>query len=198
MILKNIYQKQLKKLVIFASGTGTNALNIIKYFKNKPEAEVIAVFCNKPHAKVLGKAKAENVDTFVFDKTQLKNGDVLKKLQNLSPDIIILAGFLLKIPESIIKVFDRKIINVHPSLLPQYGGKGMYGMRVHQAVVEHKETETGISIHYVNEHYDEGAIIFQARCDVMPSDTAEDIASKIHKLEMKHFPKVIDQTLKEF
>lgn len=196
MILKNNYQKQLKKLVIFASGTGSNALNIIKHFKNNSKVEVKAVFCNKPNAKVLDKAQAENIDTFVFDKAALHNGHVLSKLQIISPDLIILAGFLLKIPEDIILNYKDKIINVHPSLLPKYGGKGMYGMHVHQAVVEHNEPETGISIHYVNENYDEGSIIFQAKCQLATTDTAEDVAAKIHKLEMEHFPKVIEETLK--
>ena len=196
MILKKTYQKQAKKLIIFASGNGSNAQNIIKYFKNNLNIEVQAVFCNKPNAKVLDKAKAESVDTFVFNKSELQNREVvLAKLQDLSPDLIVLAGFLLKIPDFIISSFEQKIINIHPALLPKYGGKGMYGMHVHEAVVNDKETETGITIHYVNEHYDEGAIIFQAKCEVLGTDTAEDVAEKIHELEMEHFPKVTENTL---
>ena len=196
MILKKNHQKQAKKLIIFASGNGSNAENIIKYFKNNPDVAVQSVFCNKPNAKVLDKAKAEKVNTFVFDKSELQNREiVLAKLENISPDLIILAGFLLKIPGFITSSFDQKIINIHPALLPKYGGKGMFGMHVHEAVVKNKEPETGITIHFVNEHYDEGAIIFQAKCEVLDTDTAEDIAAKIHKLEMEYFPRIIENTL---
>lgn len=199
MILKKNHQKQAKKLIIFASGNGSNAENIIKHFNNNPDVVVQSVFCNTLKAKVLDKAKAEKVDTFVFNKSELQNREiVLAKLEELSPDLIILAGFLLKIPDFIISSFDQKIINIHPALLPKYGGKGMYGMNVHKAVVHNKEPKTGITIHYVNENYDEGAIIFQAECDVLKTDSPEDVAHKIHKLEMQYFPKVIERTVKGF
>lgn len=131
-----------------------------------------------------------------FNKTAFsETGHVLDLLKTLEPDLIVLAGFLWKFPESILNAFPNKVINVHPALLPKFGGKGMYGIHVHNAVVENKEPETGITIHYVNEHYDEGAIIFQAKCDVTPSDSAEDVAAKIHELEMEHFPKVVEKLL---
>ena len=124
-----------------------------------------------------------------------KSEDVLNILKATEPDLIVLAGFLWKFPEFILKEFPKKVVNIHPALLPNYGGKGMYGMNVHSAVVANKETETGITIHYVNENYDEGAIIFQAKCNVLPTDSAEDVAEKIHLLEMEHFPEVVDTLL---
>ena len=146
----------------------------------------------------MDKAKAEKVDTFVFNKGELQNRDiVLAELEELSPDLIILAGFLLKIPDFITSSFDQKIINIHPALLPKYGGKGMFGKHVHEAVVKNKETETGITIHYVNEYYDKGGIIFQAKCEVLETDTADDVAEKIHELEMKYFPEVVENVLKK-
>ncbi len=185
-----------QSIVIFASGNGSNAQNIILYFKNHPSIKVSAVFCNKPKAKVVERAKDEGVEVFIFTKAQLTDSNlVLNQLKNFKTDYIILAGFLLKIPEKIIKSFPDKIINIHPALLPKFGGKGMYGMHVHRAVVEHREPETGITIHYVNEHYDEGAIIFQAKCQVLKTDTAKDVAAKIHDLEMAYFPRIIDSVL---
>lgn len=185
----------MKRIVIFASGSGSNAENIIKYFKNKNQGNVIAVLTNNPHAKVLERAENQNVSTVIFDKTELNNGVVLEKLNDLKPDLIVLAGFLLMFPAAIIAHYPDKIINVHPALLPKYGGKGMYGMNVHKTVLENKEKETGISIHYVNEHYDEGAIIFQASVNIEDCTTPEAIAEKIHHLEHEHFPKVIEQLI---
>lgn len=195
IVLKKNHQKQTKKLVIFASGAGSNALNIIKYFKNDNNVDVQAVFCNNINAKVLDKAKAEKVDTFVFDKQALNNDIVLKKLQNLAPDMIVLAGFLLKIPDFIISEFEDKIINLHPSLLPKYGGKGMYGDFVHRKVLENNESETGISIHYVNPIYDDGKIIAQFKTSLTPDESLDTIKAKIKNLEQKHFPKIIDQVI---
>lgn len=187
-----------KSIVIFASGNGSNAINIIKYFKNDNSTEVKAVFCNNPKANVIEKAKKEKVKVVLFSKYELLEKDgVKKKLIALEPDLIVLAGFLLKIPTKILESFPDKIINIHPALLPKYGGKGMYGMNVHKAVVDHKEIESGITIHYVNANYDEGAIIFQAKCKVNPTDQPQDIASKIHELEMRHFPKVIEKVIKK-
>lgn len=185
----------MKRIVIFASGSGSNAENLIKFFQYSDSASVIQVLTNNPHAKVLDRCKRLGISAFSFNRTAFtKTDDVLDLLKNSNPDLIILAGFLWKFPEYILKNFQNKVINVHPALLPKYGGKGMYGMHVHKAVVENKEPETGITIHYVNENYDEGAIIFQAKCKVLATDNADDVAKKIHLLEMEHFPKVV-QTL---
>ena len=188
----------MKRIVIFASGSGTNAENLIKFFHNRDNVSVIHVLTNNPHAKVLDRCKKLDVSTSVFNKPDFTETPVvLNALKKMSPDLIVLAGFLWKIPENIIKEFSNKIINIHPSLLPKYGGKGMYGMHVHEAVVTNKEKETGITIHYVNEHYDECAIIFQAKCDVLESDSAKDVAAKIHELEMEHFPEIVNSLLND-
>jgi len=188
----------MKRVVIFASGSGSNAENLIRFFQNSDNASVIQVLTNNPHAKVLDRCKKLKVSALSFNKTAFtETEDVLNILKSARPDLIILAGFLWKFPEHILKHFPNKVINVHPALLPKFGGKGMYGIHVHNAVVNQKETETGITIHYVNEHYDEGAIIFQAKCEVKTSDSAETVAAKIHELEMEHFPKVVDRLLKE-
>ncbi|MEC3906029.1 phosphoribosylglycinamide formyltransferase [Tamlana sp. 2201CG12-4] len=186
----------MKRIVIFASGSGTNAENLIKFFHNSDNASVIQVFSNNSHAKVLERAKKLKVSAFSFNRIAIsKTNDVLNVLKASQPDLIVLAGYLWKFPDNILNEFPNKVVNIHPALLPKYGGKGMYGMHVHEAVVANKETETGITIHYVNEHYDEGAIIFQAKCHVTPTDTAEDVAAKIHELEMEHFPKVVEKLL---
>lgn len=186
----------MKRIVIFASGSGTNAENIIKHFQNNGLAKVIQVLSNKKDAKVLEKAERLGVASSSFSKNDLhESKDVYNLMLDLKPDLIVLAGFLLMFPEDIISAFPNKIINVHPALLPKYGGKGMYGSNVHKAVVANNETESGITIHYVNEHYDEGNIIFQANTKVVPDDTFEDVAAKIHVLEQKHFPFVIEQLL---
>lgn len=188
----------MKRVVIFASGSGSNAENLIKFFHNSDNASVVQVLTNNPHAKVLDRCKRLKVSALSFNRIAFtQTEDVLNILKSSNPDLIVLAGFLWKFPENILKNFPNKVINIHPALLPKFGGKGMYGMNVHKAVVENKETETGITIHHVNENYDEGAIIFQAKCKVEASDSAEDVATKIHKLEMEHFPKVIDRLLNE-
>ena len=187
----------MKRIVIFASGSGSNAENLIKFFHNRENASVIQVLTNNPHAKVLDRCKKLNVSALSFNRMAFsKSEDVLNILKVAQPDLIVLAGFLWKFPEFILKEFPNKVINIHPALLPKYGGKGMYGMNVHRAVVADNETETGITIHYVNENYDEGAIIFQAKCSVLATDSAEDVADKIHLLEMKHFPEVVNDLLK--
>ncbi len=187
----------MKRIVIFASGSGSNAENLVEYFNNNDVASVVQILTNNPQAKVLDRAKRLKVSALSFNKIALtETNDVLNLLNATKPDLIVLAGFLWKFPEAIINEYPNKVINVHPALLPKFGGKGMYGMNVHRAVVDNKETETGITIHYVNENYDEGAIIFQAKCDVTPTDTAEDVAAKIHELEMEHFPKVVEDLLK--
>jgi phosphoribosylglycinamide formyltransferase-1 len=188
----------MKRIVIFASGSGTNAENIIRFFINSNNVSVIQILTNNPHAKVLDRAKNLKVSALSFNRIAFTvTDDVLNILKANNPDLIVLAGFLWKFPEKILNAYPNKVINIHPALLPKFGGKGMYGMHVHEAVVENKETETGITIHYVNEHYDEGAILFQATCEVLPADSAEDVAAKIHELEMEHFPRVVDKLLKE-
>jgi phosphoribosylglycinamide formyltransferase-1 len=186
----------MKKIVLFASGNGSNAEAIIRYFENQSLATVVAVFSNKPEAKVLDRAKNHNIPSFVFTKIQLNEGFVLEKLELLQPDLIVLAGFLLQFPLSLLKVFPN-VINIHPALLPKYGGKGMYGMHVHQAVLDNKEQETGITIHYVNEHYDEGEFIFQKSVNIEACNTPEEIAHKIHELEHQFFPEVISGILSQ-
>lgn len=185
-----------KRIAIFASGTGTNAENIIRFFNNHPHAEVQLVLSNSVKAEVLQKASALGVKTVVFDRNALYESDrIAKLLQENSIDFIVLAGFLWLFPESILKDFPNKVINIHPALLPKYGGKGMYGIHIHRAVIEKKEHETGITIHYVNPVYDEGEIIFQAKTKVTPTDSAEDVARKIALLEQEHFPSIIEKII---
>ena len=185
----------MKKILLFASGTGSNVENIIQYFKNNPDVEIAGVFSNNSNAIVLDKAKKHNVPTLIFNREQLTEGFVLDKMTEFKPDLIVLAGFLWKMPEAIVNAYPNKIINIHPALLPKYGGKGMYGMKVHQTVLENKEKETGITIHYVNEHYDEGEFIFQQKVAIEDCKTTEEVANKIHELEHKHFPEIIDRLL---
>ena len=185
-----------KRIVIFASGTGTNAENIIRYFGDHNDTSVAMVLSNNPKAKVLERAKNLKVSAFSFNRIAFYHTNhVLDLLKTTNCDLIILAGFLWKFPENIINAFPNKIINIHPALLPKYGGKGMYGRNVHEAVVANKESETGITIHYVNENYDEGGIIFQQKCKVSKTDTPDDVSDKIHELEMEWFPKVVANLL---
>ena len=185
----------MKKLVIFASGSGSNAENIHDFFKNK-DVKIVAIFTNNKEAFVIERAKKLSIPCFVFDRDEYKNGTLLEKVNPYNPDLIVLAGFLWLIPSSFVKAYPNRIINIHPALLPNYGGKGMYGNNVHKAIIEAKEKESGISIHFVNEHYDEGDIIFQTKCVIDQNDTSDDLASKIHALEYLHFPKVIEKVLK--
>lgn len=185
----------VKKIVLFASGSGTNAENIIKYFKNNHQVEVINVFTNNPKAGVIERVRPLKIPVSVFDKVQLNSGVLCQQIKLLNPDLIVLAGFLLKIPLIFINAFTDKIINIHPSLLPCHGGKGMYGDRVHRSVKDAKDNETGISIHYVNENYDEGSIIFQSKVVVGELDSIQDIAKKVHQLEYKYYPEVIQKIL---
>jgi|TARA_B110000046_G_scaffold4569_1_gene4930 phosphoribosylglycinamide formyltransferase-1 len=188
----------MKRIVIFASGSGTNAENIIKYFQKTNLAEVTLVLSNKSDAKVLDRAEKLSVSSESFTKSEfIDSAKITTILRKESPDLIVLAGFLLKFPEFILKEFPNKVINIHPALLPKYGGKGMYGMHIHKSVVKNKESETGITIHYVNENYDEGAVIFQERFQLSENDTAASVASKIHELEYELFPKVIEEILKK-
>lgn len=185
----------MKRLAILASGSGSNAENIIRYFENHESIKVTSIVTNRKEAKVLERAKKLNVPAEYFPKKAFLEEEIVLDHLLKNADYVILAGFLLKIPQNIVDAYPDKIINIHPALLPKFGGKGMYGMNVHNAVKEQGETETGITIHFVNENYDEGAIIFQAKTAVSASDSPEDIANNIHQLEYAHFPKVIEEAL---
>lgn len=178
--------------MILASGSGSNAENIADYFRDHKEIEVSLIGSNTTSAYVLERAKKLSIDSFTFSANELKNSALKEKWKTKNIDYIILAGFLLKIPDWLIQEFPDKIINIHPALLPSYGGKGMYGDRVHQAVYDHKENQTGITIHLVNENYDEGRIIFQKNVMLSPSDLPADIAKKVHTLEYQYFPPIIE------
>lgn len=185
----------MKKIVVFASGSGTNAENIIKYFAATEIGRVEVVFANNPNAKVIERARNYGIPTEIFSKEELIEGKVLQMINKIQPDLIVLAGFLLKFPENIIAAYPNKIINIHPALLPKYGGKGMYGMHIHRAIVGNKERETGITIHYVNENYDEGNILYQKNVVLSGDETPEEVAEKIHELEQKYFPVVIEKLI---
>ena len=187
----------MKNVVIFASGAGTNAENLINYFsKNDKNVIVDAIITNNKKAGVLDVANRNHVNAFYINRQAFYHSTyVLALLKSIRPDLIVLAGFLWKIPEAIILAFSRKIINIHPALLPKYGGKGMYGMHVHDAVVKNKEEETGITIHYVNENYDEGAVIFQEKIRVLATDTPDKVAARVHLMEYKYFPEIIEKVL---
>ena len=185
-----------KKIILFASGSGSNVENIANYFKLRKDVTICCVLTNKSDAKVIERCNRLGINALFFNRQAFsKSNFILDMLRSLEPDLIVLAGFLWKIPEAITNAFPNKIVNIHPALLPKYGGKGMYGMHVHNAVKEAKEAETGITIHYVNAHYDEGAIIQQVKTVVNPKDSPEEIASKVHLLEYEFFPKVIDELL---
>ena len=184
----------MKNISILASGAGTNAENIIRYFSNGKKAKVTLVLSNKPQAKVLERAASLGVDAFFFDRAQFyETGEVLMMLRRRETDLVVLAGFLWLVPGDVIEAFRGRIINIHPALLPHYGGKGMYGDRVHRAVLDAGCSESGITVHYVNEHYDSGDIIFQAKCPVLPGDDVNSLASRVHGLEYRHYPEVISQ-----
>lgn len=186
----------VKKIAIFASGSGTNAQAIMQYFMGNRKIIVDSLWSNNPTAYALKRAEDMGVSTFIFDRNQFYNtNEVVEKLHERKIDLIVLAGFLWLVPENLINAFA--IINIHPALLPKYGGKGMYGLKVHQAVVENKDAETGISIHIVNKNYDEGKVIFQARCSVSPEDTPDEVARKVHELEYRFFPSTIEKYLNE-
>ncbi|MFN4082807.1 MAG: phosphoribosylglycinamide formyltransferase [Bacteroidia bacterium] len=185
-----------KRLILFASGSGSNVLNVCNYFKNSSKAKVVALFCNNKQAGVLEKVKPFNIPTHLFTKQELNQPEFfLPLIQQYQPDLICLLGFLLQIPSYLVQQYPQKIINLHPALLPKYGGKGMFGQFVHKAVKNAGESETGITIHYVNEKYDEGAIIKQFKVALNNQDSVEDIANKISELEMQHVPEVIESLL---
>ena len=184
------------KIAIFASGSGTNAEEIIRYFQNNERIEVSLILSNNPKAYVLQRAKKHKIPHFVFTRKMFYKEKIVDEVLRLNGiDFIVLAGFMWLIPERYVRNFISKMVNIHLALLPKYGGKGMYGNHVHEAVVKNKEKVSGITIHWVNEEYDEGNIIFQTKCKVNPSDTAEDVANKIHKLEHEYYPKVIEKAI---
>ncbi|MCM4166649.1 Phosphoribosylglycinamide formyltransferase [Arenibacter antarcticus] len=186
----------MKKIVLFASGSGSNVENIIHFFKGNPEVSIKCVLSNNKEAKVFERCNRLEVSALYFNRHSFYQSDcILELLKSLNPDLIVLAGFLWKIPDNLIQNFPDKIVNIHPALLPKYGGKGMYGMHVHKSVKENNEPETGITIHFVNENYDEGAIIAQKKVTLELGDTPETIAEKVHQLEYEYFPKVIQQVL---
>ena len=184
--------KTCPRLAIFASGSGSNAQRLAEYFARHKLVVVDSLWSNRDDAYALIRAEKLGVDTFTFDRdTFYRSNDIVEALEERKVDLIVLAGFLWLVPDYILKAFPKRILNIHPALLPAYGGKGMYGMKVHQAVITARESESGITIHYVNEKYDEGDIVFQAKCPIEKEDTPEMLAAKIHKLEYGHFPSVI-------
>lgn len=181
-------------LAIFASGTGTNAQKLIDYFRNSTTATVSLIVCNKAGAGVLEIARQEGIPTLLLEKEQFFRGDAfLPQLKNHAIDFIVLAGFLWKVPQALIAAYPKRIVNIHPALLPKFGGKGMYGQYVHEAVLQAGERESGITIHYVDEQYDNGDIIFQTACPILDDDTPQTIAQRIHQLEHLHYPKVVEE-----
>jgi phosphoribosylglycinamide formyltransferase-1 len=186
----------MKQIAIFASGTGTNAARIIDHFRHHPAAKISLIVCNKPGAGVLGIAEKEQIPAILLEKEAFFRGNgYVDELRERKIDFLVLAGFLWKIPATLVKAFKGRIINIHPALLPKYGGKGMYGQFVHEAVIAAKEKETGITIHYVDELYDHGQVIFQASFEVDATDTPESLARKVHKLEHEHFPRIIEEVV---
>jgi len=185
----------MHSLIIFASGRGSNAAAIIDHFKQNGKATVALIVTNNPDAGVLEIAEQERIPFLIIDKTSIKETLLIEQMRDYKPSLIVLAGFMWKIPGAIVAAFRNKIINIHPALLPAYGGKGMYGHHVHHAVLEAGEKETGITIHYVNEHYDEGDIIMQARCKVHADDTDDTLADRIHVLEHFYYPRTVEYLL---
>ncbi|MDR1984174.1 MAG: phosphoribosylglycinamide formyltransferase [Prevotellaceae bacterium] len=187
---------KIKNIAIFASGSGSNAENIIKYYKNNKVGTVKIVLCNVANAYVLTRASNLGIPSMSFSKVDFyKSNKIIDKLLSEEIDLIVLAGFLWLVPKNIIKSYENKIINIHPALLPNYGGKGMYGDNVHKAVIADGKKESGITIHYVNEEYDDGNIIFQAKCEISDEDTPATLAQKVHALEYEYFPKVIESVI---
>jgi phosphoribosylglycinamide formyltransferase-1 len=186
----------MKNIAIFASGSGTNAENIINYFSNKKSAKVALILSNKREAYVLERSAKHSIPSFFFDRKDFYDSEkVLGYLQSYDIDFIVLAGFLWLVPSNILSRYEKRVVNIHPALLPKYGGKGMYGDAVHKAVIDGSETESGITIHYVNQVYDNGDIIFQAKCDIARGETAHSLAGKVHALEYLHFPVIIEKLI---
>ena len=187
----------MKKIAILASGEGTNAEQIIKHFASNNIAKTTVVLTNNPQAGVIHRAKSLHVPVEILTPKEFKEGKAIELLRNYQVEFIVLAGFLLHIPNNILDNYPNKIVNIHPSLLPKFGGKGMYGKYVHEAVLASNESESGITIHYVNEHYDEGNIILQIQCPVIPNDTPKTLADRVHQLEYKYYPDTIERILNE-
>ncbi len=186
----------MKRIAILASGSGSNAENIARYFESSDYATVSLIIANNPNAYVLERAKRLGIETAVVSKEDFaKADDVIEMLQSRAIDFVVLAGFLLLVPQKMIQAYPGRIVNIHPALLPKHGGKGMYGDRVHKAVVECGDRESGITIHLIDEQYDKGETFFQARCEVLPTDAPDDVAAKVHALEYEHFPRVIEEIL---
>ncbi len=185
----------MKNIIIFASGSGSNAETIINHFKSNNLVKIAAVFTNKTDAGVIERAKKHGIPSKTFSKNEFQQAEFLHEILHYNPDLIVLAGFLLKVPEYLISAFPSKIINIHPALLPNYGGKGMYGINVHKAVFENKEKFSGMTIHFVNEHYDEGNIIFQENIEITDCASPEEIAQKVLSLEHKNYPVVIEKLI---
>ena len=190
-------KKTIKNIVVFASGSGSNAIKIYEYFQKNQSVNIEAIYCNKKSAPVIQNFQNIGIKTIVFEKNKLQDGRVLRTLLNLNPRLIILAGFLLKIPEEIISNFENRIINIHPALLPSYGGKGMYGINIHRSVVANRELFSGLTIHYVNKDYDKGDIIFQKKVELSENETAQTLSKKILKLEHLHYPRIIEKLLED-
>ena len=186
----------MKKLSIFVSGNGTNLQRIAEYFANNKDVEIINVVCNNPKAYSIERVKKLGIPLRMINREEFKSEAFIKELQDLGIDLIVLAGFLWKLPENLVKAFPKKIVNIHPALLPKYGGKGFYGEHVHEAVVAAKEAQSGITVHYVNELYDSGEIILQARVSLDENETPDSLAAKIHQLEQAYFPVAIDFVLR--
>jgi len=188
----------MKRIAIFASGSGTNAENLIRYFRTNPAGRVELVLTNRPGAGVIGRAGLLDVDCVVFNREQFYHtGEILRILQERGIDFIVLAGFLWLVPSGLLDAYRGRVVNIHPALLPKWGGKGMYGRYVHEAVIASGDKESGITIHHVNQAYDEGDVIFQARCSVKGDDTPETLAERIHALEYRHFPEVVERLLNQ-
>ena len=184
-----------KNIVVFASGSGSNAVKIYEYFSDLKNVNIASLYCNNPNAKVLERFKSFNIDTVLFSKNDLKSNTILNSLKKVNPDLIVLAGFLLKIPKNITSFFKNKIINIHPALLPLYGGKGMYGENIHKAVIKNKDKTSGLTIHYVNDKYDDGAIIFQKTIRLEPCETSLSLSKKILDQEHINYPVEIEKLL---
>ncbi|NID12237.1 phosphoribosylglycinamide formyltransferase [Fibrivirga algicola] len=191
----------MTRIAIFASGSGSNAEEITRYFSDQATVQIVLILTNNPQAGVIDRSRrgfgcGQHVPVVVFDRAAFRDTDrIIQLLTSLEVDLIVLAGFMWLVPAPLVQAFPGRIINIHPALLPKFGGKGMFGHHVHEAVVAARETESGITIHFVNEHYDEGQIIFQASCPVAPTDTPDDVAAKVHQLEYTHYPRVVGEVL---
>jgi phosphoribosylglycinamide formyltransferase 1 len=192
------FQRKMKNIAIFASGSGTNAENLIRFFRTSHTGRVKLVLTNRADAGVIDRAQSLDIEVYTFSREQFyESAEVADLLFERDIDFIVLAGFLWLVPKPLLQTYENKIVNIHPALLPKYGGKGMYGNRVHRAVIEAGESESGISIHYVNQKYDEGDVVFQAKCSVEPGESPDSLAGKIHDLEYAHFPRVVSKLLEE-